>query len=103
MHTCTYGMYMIHNSVRYVVVHTVSNPCMSNSVNFTWEGYIECWGRPGHKLVDVQQMTVACTCITQERTYMYLQLVDKICNSIHVSVIQSLVAWCPGTKKAVRG
>ena len=25
------------------------------------------------------------------------------CNSIHVSVIQSLVDWCPGTKKAVRG
>ena len=57
-YTC---IYMIRNSVRYVVVHTVSNPCMSNSVNFTWEGYIECWGRPGHKLVDVQQMTVACT------------------------------------------
>ena len=45
---------MIRNLVIYVV-HTVSNPCMSNSVNFTWEGYIECWGRPGHKLVDVQQ------------------------------------------------
>ena len=86
--------YSIHSPV-----HTVSNPCMSNSVNFTWEGYIECWGRPGHKLVDVQQY--------DSGMYMYHTRKDLFtvgsCNSIHVSVIQSLVAWCPGTKKAVRG